>query len=432
MTTYNRREFLDAIGRPAAGAAAFAAISSIGLPKALEAIEGYGGSVADSVTDERFWFDVQQAFTVDRSVINFNNGGVSPAPAIVQEAMVRREALSNTTPAHTLGAIDGKREGVRLRMARSLACTPQEIAFTRNTSEGMVVLQFGIDMKPGDEVLTTNQDYSRMLAAYRQRERRDGIVLKQFPVPVPCEDPDEIVRLFEERITERTRVILMCHMINLTGQILPVRQVVEMARRHDIPVLVDGAHSYAHIDFTFAELGCDYFATSLHKWLCAPHGTGLLYIRQDKIEDIWSLLGDNGRGAGDIRKFEEIGTHPAAPYASIAEAFTFHEGIGGARKEARLRYLRDRWATRLAAHDRVRLHTSLDPRFSAGIGNFEIEGLSPGDVSRDLWRRGRIVSTPINHADFKGLRISPHVYSTLDAIEQFAEAVEQILENGLM
>ncbi len=428
MTTFSRREFLDAVGRPAAGAAAAAALSPLGLPRALEAVEGYTGSVDDSVTDERLWFEVQQAYTVDRSVINFNNGGVSPAPAVVQEAMRRREALSNTTPAHTLGGIDSKREGVRRRMARGLACDPEEIALTRNTTEGMVALQFGLDMEPGDEVLTTNQDYSRMIRAYQQRERRDGIVLNQFSIPVPCEDPDEIVRLFEERITPRTRVILMCHMINLTGQLLPVRPVVHMARRRGVPVLVDGAHTYAHVDFTFEDLDCDYFATSLHKWLCAPHGTGMLYIRRDRIEGVWALMGDNGRNPADIRKFEEIGTHPAAPYASIGEALTLHEGIGARRKEARLRYLRDRWARRLAGHDRVRLHTSLDPRFSAGIGTFEIDGLEPGEVTRELWRRQRAIATPIVHADFRGVRVSPHVYSTLDEVDRFSETVEAILE----
>ena len=270
-----------------------------------------------------------------------------------------------------------------------------------------------------------------MIATFKQRELREGIVLKQFKIPVPAEDPAEIVRLFEENITPKTRLILMCHMINLTGQILPVNEVVQMARAKGIPVIVDGAHAFAHFDFTHEDLDCDYYASSLHKWLLAPHGTGLLYVRRDKIADLWPLQAAADLMDEDIRKFEEIGTHPAANYLAIAEALTFHEGIGAARKEARLRYLRDYWAKRLLEHDRVSLNTSLDPRFACCLANVHIEGVDQVPLTTHLWERHRIIVTPIVHEEFEGLRVTPNLYTTIEELDRFCDAMEDVIKNGL-
>ena len=271
-----------------------------------------------------------------------------------------------------------------------------------------------------------------MLSTFRQRARREGIVLRELSIPVPCEDENEIVSLFEQGITPRTRLILMCHMINLTGQILPVRRVVAMARRHDIPVIVDGAHALAHFPFTLSELECDYYGTSLHKWLFAPHGTGLLYVRADRIENLWPLMAADEKLDADIRKFEEIGTHPAANTLAIAEAMTFHRSVGDERKAARLRYLRDRWALRLTGYsDQVRLHTSLRPAFSCGIATVQIEGTDSGDLSAWLLRRHGIVVTPIRHEQFEGIRVSPSVYTTPEEIDRFSTAMEAAVRNGL-
>jgi selenocysteine lyase/cysteine desulfurase len=271
-----------------------------------------------------------------------------------------------------------------------------------------------------------------MITTFQQRQRRDGIVLRQFQIPVPAEDPDEIVRLFEEHLTPRTRLLLMCHMINLTGQILPVRKVVEMAGRHGVPVVVDGAHTFAHFPFTRSDLGCDYYCTSLHKWLFAPHGTGLLYVRKDKIPGLWPMMAAPEKMDADIRKFEEIGTHPAANYLAIAEALTFHQGIGAERKAARLVYLRDRWARRLAALDRVRLHTSLKPGFSCGIANVEIEGVDSVELARHLWTRHRILVVGIQHDELQGIRVSPSVYTTLEEVDRFGDVMEQIASTGAL
>lgn len=430
-----RRNFLGTISLPAAAMAA-GAVPALPRPaktaSIINELAGHTGSPSQIAKDEDYWSRIAQAFTVDRSLINLNNGGVSPAPGWVQDAMKKHLDFSNKAPAYTMWRIlEPQREIVRDRLARHWGVDPEEIALTRNASESLQICQLGMDLSPGDEVLTTTQDYGRMINTFKQRERRDGIVLKQFEIPVPAEDPAKIVSLFEQNITPRTRVILMCHMINLTGQILPVREVVAMARRHGIPVIVDGAHALAHFDFKLSDLDCDYYGVSLHKWLFAPHGTGLLYVRKNKIKELWPMMAAAESQDDNIRKFEEIGTHPAANYLAIAEALTFHQGIGGDRKDARLVHLRDSWAKRLLQNDRVSLHTSLRPGFACGIANVEIEGLDPTELTGWLWKEHRILVVAINHAEFQGIRVSPSVYTTPEELDRFVDAVEFAMSNGL-
>jgi isopenicillin-N epimerase len=426
-----RREFIRTLGQPAA-VAVVATFHPAGVRGILEATEREMRSPAEVARDESFWMVVQNAFAVDRSLINLNNGGVSPAPELVQEALKRHLDYSNTAPVHTMWRVlEPQSETVRTMLARMFGCDAEEMAVVRNASEGLQICQFGFDLRPGDEVVTTNQDYGRMITTWQQRERREGIRLVQISIPTPAEDPAEVVRRFESAITPRTRLIHMCHMINLTGQILPVKEVVTMARARGIPVIVDGAHAFAHFDFTHRDLDCDYYASSLHKWLTAPIGTGMLYVRREKIADLWPLMAAPQSMAGDIRKFEEIGTHPAANHLAIAEAVRFNEAIGLKRKEARLIYLRDRWARPLLEHERVRLHTSLKPGLSCGLANVQIVGVDPGALASHLWERHRIVVTPIKHAEFEGVRVTPNVYTTLAEIDHFVEVMAAIARKGL-
>lgn len=432
----NRRSFLGTVSLPAAAAAS----AFVFRPTELRAdaidiamdLARHPGSATDVVDDEDFWFEVQAAFTVDRTLVNLNNGGVSPAPRLVQDAMKRHQDYSNLAPTYTMWEIlEPQREATRKRMARAWGVDAEEIAFTRNASESLQTMQLGIDLQPGDEVLTTTQDYGRMITTFRQRERREGIVLKQIRLPVPAEDPAEVVRLFEEAITPRTRMILACHMINLTGQILPVTELTAMARRHGIPLVIDGAHALAHFDFDLGQLDVDNYSTSLHKWLFAPHGTGMLYVRRNKIPDVWPLMAAPEAKDDDIRKFEEIGTHPEAPYLCIGEALTFHEGLGPARKAERLVYLRNYWAEPLLEHDNVRLHTSLEPGMACGIANVEVVGIEPNALRDYLWDAHRIITVSINHADFRGLRISPSVYTTLPELDRFVDVMSAVARNGI-
>jgi len=422
---FDRRQFLGALALPAAGASIAARLD----PGRVRAVLSKAHRSPD---EEGFWNEIQKGFTVDRSLVNLNNGGVSPSPAFVQDAMEGHLRFSNKAPAYTMWRVlEPQREGVRQRIARAWGVDPEEIALTRNASEGLQTCQLGFDLERGDEVLTTTQDYPRMITTFKQRERREGIVLKQFSIPTPAEDPAEIVRLYEENITERTRLILVSHMVFLTGQILPVREVVAMARERGIPVVIDGAHAFAHFDFKLADLECDYYATSLHKWLAAPHGTGLLFVRRDKIAGLWPLMAAPEGKDDDIRKFEEIGTHPAANTLAVAEALTFHQGIGARRKQERLITLRNYWAERLLQNDRVRMNTSLKPGFACGIANVEVEGVDTTGLATHLWAKHRILVVAINHDEFQGLRVSPSVYTTYQELDRFCDAVEDVLSNGL-
>ena len=429
-----RRQFFGALSVPAA-AVCGVSLDPARLSRAFAAVNELAqtpGAAKDIARDERYWMHATQAFTVDRSIVNLNNGGVSPSPAIVQAAMKRHLDYSNEAPPFTMWKVlEPQREGVRDRLARQWGVDAEEIAVTRNASEGLQICQFGIDLASGDEVLTTTQDYGRMLNTFRQRERREGIVLREIRIPTPAEDTDEIVSLFERAITARTKLMLISHMINLTGQILPVKAIVAMARRHDIAVIVDGAHGLAHFDFQLSDLDCDYYATSLHKWLFAPHGTGLLYVRRDKIGGVWPLMAATEAMRDDIRKFEEIGTHPAANHLAVAEALTFHQMLGPKRKEARLIYLRDYWARRLLQHDGVRLHTSLAPGRACGIANVQIDGVDPRTLGDWLWEEHRILTAAIKHDEFEGVRISPSVYTTLLELDRFCDIMERVIRDGL-
>jgi isopenicillin-N epimerase len=421
----NRRRFLGAVAAPVAACAAPRL-----APEASRRALARAKAVAHD--EALFWGEIARAFTVDRSLVNLNNGGVSPSPRYVQEAMKRHLDFSNEAPAYTMWRIqEPRREGVRQRLARTFGVDAEEVAITRNASESLQTCQFGFDLEPGDEVLATDQDYPRMLTTFRQRERREGIRLVTFSIPTPCEDPAEIVRRYEESISPRTRLILVSHVIFLTGQIMPVREVVALGRRHGIPVVVDGAHALAHFAFKLSDLDCDYYGTSLHKWLHAPHGTGLLYVRRDKIEGLWPLMAAVDTQSADIRKFEEIGTHPAANALAIAEALTFYQTIGAERKERRLTGLREYWAEPLARHDRVRFHTSRKPGLACAIATVEIDGIDSNELARWLWEAHKIFVVGIKHADFQGIRVSPSVYTLEPELDRFVDAMEHVIRDGL-
>jgi selenocysteine lyase/cysteine desulfurase len=387
---------------------------------------------ADVAQDEDFWREIQQAFDIDRGMINLNNGGVAPSPRVVYAALQRYLAVSNQAPAITMwGWIEPEIEAVRRRLAVSFGCDPEEMAITRNASEALEIVQLGLPLERGDEVLTTTQDYPRMITTWKQRERRDGIVLKQITFPVPPPSPDDLARRIEQAITPRTKIIHICHITNLTGQIFPVKRICQMARARGIEVIVDGAHAYAHFPFKRDDLDCDYYGTSLHKWLTAPIGTGFLYVRRAKIPKVWPMMAAPPELNDNIRKFEEIGTHPAANHNAIVEALDFLDGIGPERKAARLRFLRDRWAKRLEPLPGVKILTPYDPAQSCGLASFTPARLDVNKLTAFLFDKHRIIVTPIAHPEFNCLRITPNVYTTLAEIDRFGDVMEEVLRQGL-
>ncbi|HJU64424.1 MAG TPA: aminotransferase class V-fold PLP-dependent enzyme [Gemmatimonadaceae bacterium] len=382
--------------------------------------------------DEEYWGEIQRAFDIDRTLINLNSGGVSPTPSYVLEAMIRDVRFSNEAPVHHMwNVIEPRIESVRTELAREFGCDPEEMSITRNASESMETLILGLDLQRGDEVIVTNQNYPRMLTTWRQRARRDGIVLREVSFRVPPPSMDYLVERFREAITPRTRVLEVTHITNLTGQIMPVRPIVRMARERGITVLVDGAHAFAQFPFKRDELECDYYATSLHKWLTAPVGTGFLYVRRERIKSLWPLMAAPTEMDDNIRKFEEIGTHPAANHNAIAAALIFHRGIGAERKAQRLRYLRDRWSKRLMTNPRVKVLTNLDPAHSCGIALVHLEGVDTAALHTRLFEKWRIITTPILHPEFNGLRVTPNVFTTLDEVDVFAERMEEVLKTGV-
>src|SRR5450759_1491 len=384
---------------------------------------------ADLASDETYWRDIQEGFTLDRTIINLNNGGCCPSPRVVHEAFKRYLDISNQAPVyHMWQILEPNIETVRRRLAAEFGCSPDEMAITRNASEALQIAQLGIDLKAGDEVVTTNQDYGRMLDTWDQRGRREGITVKKISFPVPPPSMDDLADRLIGAIGPKTKVLHFCHITNLTGQIFPVKKICDAARAKGVKTVVDGAHAFAHFPYKLSDLGCDYYGTSLHKWLLAPIGTGFLYVRKENIEGLWGLTPTAAGSAKNIRKFEEIGTHPAANHNAIAEAMTFHQGIGIERKAARLRYLRNRWANRLMATGKFRLHTSLDPAQSCAIGTVQVLAVPTGKAVQQLWDKWRIIATPIVHAEYEGIRVTPNVYTTLEEIDTFGDAMEKISE----
>ena len=388
--------------------------------------------LASPADTEAYWHTIRRAFDLDPSVIYLNSAGLSPAPTTVFDAMLRDTRFSNTAPVqHLWRVLEPRVEGVRRELAAEFGCDPGEIAITRNASEAMEILISGLPLRSGDEVIVTTQNYDRMLTAWDQRARRDGIVVRKVSFALPATDTD-VLDAMRAAITSQTRVIELPHLTNWTGQPMPVAEVIAMARPLGIEVLVDGAQTFAHTPVSRDTLDCDYYATSLHKWLLAPLGTGFLYVRGAKIGTIWPLMAATAERTGDIRKFEEIGTHPAAPHNAIALALVFHRAIGGARKLARLRVLRDRWVRALVAESpRVRVRTPLDDPRSGAIALVEIDGLDTSALGQWLWTRHHIVTSAIAFNGVTGIRVTPNVFTTLAEIDAFTDAVRAALHGGL-
>lgn len=430
---FSRRDFILSVGK-GFGMMALSStlVSSLfeNLQAATKKIEHLSPEAV--AKDEDFWATIQQSFSVTRGIVNLNNGGVSPSPRLVTEAFVRYTWQQEDATAYTMWRIlEPQSETIRTGLAEIFGCDSEEIAITRNASESLEILLMGMDFKTGDEILSSTQDYPRMLTTLKQREMREGLKLNLVKVPIAPKDINDIAKAFERAITPKTKLILISHQINLTGQITPIKKVCEMARAKGIETIVDGAHSFAQFDFKRDDLKCDYFGTSLHKWLHAPKGTGMLYVKKDKIPKIWALMASEHKNREDIRKFEEIGTHSAAMRLAIGEAILFHNAIGAKRKEARLRYLSRYWMDNLKKLPNVSFNTSFDEKQFCAIANFKIEGIKSTEIGNYLMKKHKILTTPIIHDEFEGIRITPNVYTTLWELDRFCKVIENIAKNGL-
>ncbi|HEX9902149.1 MAG TPA: aminotransferase class V-fold PLP-dependent enzyme [Acidobacteriota bacterium] len=432
----SRRSFLRMAG--AAGAAAYAAKAG-GLERVAEANQSVVGRTAEEVAkDEFYWREIQLAFKLDRSLINLNNGFTSPAPRVVLESVWRYMDMINMLPIHYQGMVAGNIQTIRRRMAAEFGCEPEELALTRGASESLQIAQNGIDLKAGDEVITTEQDYPRMLTTWDQRMRREGIKVTRLQFPVPARQ-DDLFQRFKKAITPRTKVFHFCHITNLTAQMFPVQRLSRLARSKGIVTIVDGAHALGHFPFKLGDLECDAYGVSLHKWLLAPIGNGCLYVRREMIPKFWPLQAAPEQQDDDIRKFEAIGTHPWAIRAALGEALAFHQAIGAERKAARLRALTLRWANALKVHPRVKILSNLgEPAEAWGVAAVNIEGIDVRDLAKFLMDKYRIIAVPLvggappNQVfDYQALRVSPNIYTTLEEIDTFVTAMEDALKEGV-
>jgi selenocysteine lyase/cysteine desulfurase len=384
-------------------------------------------SAGEAAMDEDFWMTIQQAYTVNSNLIILNNGGVSPSPRVVQDAVERYNRFANEGPSYYMWRIlDQGREPLRQKLALLAGCSDEEIAINRNATEALNTVIFGMDLQPGDEVIGTLQDYPNMIQAWKQRALRDKIKYTQISFDFPIENDKEIVAAFEKAITPKTKVIHVTHVINWVGQVLPVAKIARMAHQRGLEVIVDGAHSFGLIDFKIPDLECDYFGTSLHKFLSAPIGSGMLWIKKEKIEKIWPLTCNDKPRSGDIRKFETLGTRSFPIEQGIGEAVNFHNAIGSKRKEERVRYLKNYWALRAKEIPGVTIHTSFKPEYACAIAGVSVNGMKPGELDSALMNQYKIHTVGIVWENISCVRVTPHVYTRLQDLDKLVGALETL------
>ena len=420
----SRRNFL----RSAAVLPFLSAIDPVFAGEAKKyAITDHPNTTGAMTNDEDFWGWVRASYTVSPNIINLNNGGVAPQPKVVQDAHIRYYQYSNEAPSYYMWQIlDQGREPLREKLADLAGCDKEEIAINRNATEGLNTVIFGLNLKAGDEVVLTKQDYPNMINAWKQREKRDGIKLIWVDLQLPMENEDEIAACYTRAFTTKTKVVMVTHLINWCGQIMPVRKIADAAHAKGIEVIADGAHTFAHFDFKIPDLGCDYFATSLHKWLSAPFGSGMLYIKKEKIKDVWALLSNNEPDGMDIRKFESLGTRSFASEMAIGAAVDFHEVIGSKRKENRLRQLKDHWVNQVKHLPKVSFNQPKSKHLSCAIASIAIEGKKPEEVAGELFSKHKIHTVAINWENIHGVRVTPNVYTSLKDLDKLAEAIMRI------
>ena len=419
----SKREFLKNI---AGASAAFTLLPFETLEPSFSKIAHL--TPQEAAQKEDFWSDIRQAYRIKPDYINLENGYYSMQSEEVLKAYISHVKEVNYQASYYMRTrqFDDK-TAMRQKLATLLGCATEELAITRNTTESIDSVILGMDWKAGDEAVMAMQDYGAMLDMFKQQARRYGIVNKIISLPNHPESDEEIVDLYEKAISPKTRLLMVCHMVNITGHILPVKKICDMAHRHGVEVIVDGAHAFAHIDFKINDLGCDYYASSLHKWLGCPLGAGILYVKKDKIKNLWGMLADNGYADDDIRKLNHTGTHPVHTDLAIANAIQFHEKIGSQRKEARLRFLQEYWTKQVRNIKGITVNTPADTQRACGIANVGVSHLKPAVLAKTLLEKYKIWTVAIDYANVQGVRVTPHVYTTTEELTMFVKALKNIV-----
>jgi len=380
--------------------------------------------------DDLLWKWVQNSYNVSSTISNLNNGSVCPQPKVVQEMFEFINRLFNETPSRHMWSHQAETESVREKLAEIAGCSSEEIAINRNTTEAMNTVVWGINLNKGDEVILTEQDYSTVMKTWEQREKRHEIVLNYISFDLPIEDNSKIIKKYVDAVTIKTKAVMITHVNNLNGNIMPVRAIADAVKKinPEILIIVDGAHAFAHLYFNISDLNCDYYGASLHKWLCAPFGNGLLYVKKSRISSTWQLFPFVDPQSDDIRKFESLGTRMLPAELSIAKAIEFHETIGAKRKQDRLFFLKNYWMAKLENTPNVILHTSFEQEFSGALGAFSLKNMKLSDVGKRLMKDYHIHTAVKSdkHGKYSGIRITPHVYTKISELDRFVKAVKEL------
>jgi selenocysteine lyase/cysteine desulfurase len=377
--------------------------------------------------DDDFWKRVRGGYKLKPDYINLENGYYCIMPQALEQAYLKHILEVNIQGAYYMRTVqfDNKAKAAA-RVAALVGVSPEELILTRNTTESLDMVIMGIDWKPGDEAVMAEQDYGAMLDMFKQTAKRHGTVNKIVSVPMDPKSDEEIVSLYANAITAKTKLLMVCHIINITGQILPVRKICDMAHSKGVPVMVDGAHAFAHLQFRIPDLHCDYYGTSLHKWLSVPIGAGALYVKKDNVNKIWPLFAEGGKKDDDILRLNHTGTHPPATDLTIIDAVDFYQNIGPERKEARLRYLQNYWTNKVRPMEHAVLYTPTDPARSCAIANVGIKGMKPADLAKTLLEKYKIYTVAIDSAGVQGCRITPNVFTTADELDKLVAALGEI------
>jgi selenocysteine lyase/cysteine desulfurase len=413
----NKRRFLATAGG-----------ASLGLMFGPALLAQYAAKPAGAVAeDEPFWTAVRSQFRLTGDYINLENGYYCFQPQPILEAFIDNVRIVNLQASHYMRTrqVDDKLR-IRARLAAFAGCSPEELIITRNTTESLDTVINGFDWKPGDEAVFANQDYGAMIDMFKLQARRYGMINRLVDIPMDPKSDDEIVKLYADAMTPKTRLLMIPHMVNITGQILPVRTICDMAHARGVPVMVDAAHTFAHLDHRLPDLHCDYYGASLHKWLATPLGAGILHVRRDHIEKLWPIYGDESFSPGDIRKLNHTGTHPVHTDLTIEQSLAFHEMIGSARKEARLRYLQRYWTGRVRGLRRIVMNTPSDAKRSCGIANVGVQGMIPADLARTLLGKYKVFTVAIDGAGVHGVRVTPQIYTSTAELDAFVLALNEL------
>jgi selenocysteine lyase/cysteine desulfurase len=404
-------------------------LAGLAIPLAFEKLFAENGTefFTKNISDDEFWVTMRNQYQLKTDYINLENGyyNLMPEP-ILNEYMKQLKMMNQEASYYKRTKMADDKIMVREQVAALVGCDKEELIITRNTTEAIDTVICGIDWKAGDEVIFAEQDYGAMIDMFKQQAKRYGIINKVVSVPNHPKNDEELIELYQQQITAKTRLIMISHMINITGQILPVRKICDMAHSKGVKVLVDGAHAIAHFQFKISDLNCDYYASSLHKWLSVPLGAGMLYVQKNNIEELWPLYGESGYPQNDIRKLNHTGTHPMHTELTIPFAIEFYNKIGRARKEERLRFLTQYWTNKLSNNKKVIINTPNSPERSCGIANVGIEGMKPALMAETLLKKYQIWTVAIDGAGVHGCRITPNIYTTTNELDRLVYAVNEM------